>query len=287
MTSDNQIGKGRKYSINCKGALISFEQPKVMGIVNLTPDSFYDGGKNSGEVQILKSVEKHLKEGATFLDFGAVSTKPNAAEVSEEEELKRLLPVLKLVLHEFKDAIISVDTFRSKVAKQAIDAGASLINDISGGDFDENMFQTIRELQVPYVMMHIQGNPQNMQVNPTYKNVLDEVQLKLSQKLQALRLLGVNDVILDPGFGFGKTVEHNYNLLKELEQFHLLNCPILVGVSRKSMINKVLKTLPENALNGTTVANTIALLNGANILRVHDVKEAVEAVKIVTELQNV
>ena len=258
-----------------------------MGIVNLTPDSFFDGGKNSSEFQILKSVERHLTDGANFLDFGAVSTKPNAAEVSEEEELKRLLPALKLVLDEYKDVIISVDTFRSEVAKQAIEAGASIINDISGGDFDKNMFQTIRELQVPYVMMHIEGNPQTMQIKPTYKNVLDEVQFKLSKKLQALRLLGVNDVILDPGFGFGKTVEHNYRLLKELEQFHLLDCPILVGVSRKSMINKVLRTLPENALNGTTVANTIALLNGANILRVHDVKEAVEAVKIVTELQNV
>jgi len=286
MTTDNHFGKGRKYSINCKGGLISFEQPKVMGIVNLTPDSFYDGGKNFTNKQILKSVEQHLTSGATFIDLGAVSTKPGAAEVSQIEESKRLIPTIEMILNEFKDVLISVDTFRSDIAYQAIQAGAALINDISGGDFDEKMFETIHSLQVPYVLMHIQGNPQNMQVNPNYNNVVQEVQLKLSEKLRKLSLLGVNDVILDMGFGFGKTVEHNYKLLKELEQFHLLYCPILVGVSRKSMINKVLKTKPENALNGTTVANTIALLNGANILRVHDTKEAMQAIKIVTELQN-
>ena len=286
MTSDNQFGKGRKYSINCKGALISFEQPKVMGIVNLTPDSFFDGGKNSSEVQILKSVEKHLKDGATFLDFGAVSTKPNAAEVSKEEELKRLLPALKLVLDEYKDAIISVDTYRSEVAKQAIEKGAAIINDISAGLLDEKMLETVAKLQVPYIMMHMKGDPINMQENINYDNVVDSIISFFKLKIQELEKLGFSNIIIDPGFGFGKSINDNYEILKNLKLFKSLGKPIMVGLSRKSMIYKVLNNSPKEALNGTTVVNTLALDKGADILRVHDVKAAVEAVKITTLLKN-
>lgn len=283
MTSTNPIQKPRKYNINCKGRLISFEQPQIMGIVNLTPDSFFDGGTTQQTDKILKKVEQHLTEGATFIDFGAVSTKPNAAEVSLDEELKRLIPAIESCVKNFNDVVISVDTYRSKVSKLAIEAGASLINDISGGDFDAEMFQTIRRLQVPYIAMHIQGNPQTMQNNPTYQNVVVEVLKSLSEKVQKLKLLGVNDIIVDPGFGFGKTVDHNYQLLKNLSNFQVLNVPVLVGVSRKSIINKVLKINPIDALNGTTVLNTLAVLNGAQILRVHDVKQAAETIKLVNQ----
>lgn len=279
--------ESRKYSINCKGQLISFEQPKVMGILNLTPDSFFDGGKLKTDDELLKQAAQFLTDGATFLDIGGVSTKPGAAEVNEEEELKRVIPAIEKIIKEFPEALVSIDTFRAEVAKQAINSGACLINDISGGEFDELMFATVRELQAPYILMHIQGTPQTMQLNPTYKDVVGEVILKLSQKVEKLRYLGINDLIIDPGFGFGKTVEHNYELLKNLREFQFLNTPVLVGISRKSMINKVLNTKPENALNGTTVVNTLALLNGASILRVHDVKEAIEAVKIVAQYQKV
>lgn len=279
--------ESRKYSINCKGQLISFEQPKVMGILNLTPDSFFDGGKLKTDDELLKQAAQFLTDGATFLDIGGVSTKPGAAEVNEEEELKRVIPAIEKIIKEFPEALVSIDTFRAEVAKQAINSGACLINDISGGEFDELMFATVRELQAPYILMHIQGTPQTMQLNPTYKDVVGEVILKLSQKVEKLRYLGINDLIIDPGFGFGKTVEHNNELLKNLREFQFLNTPVLVGISRKSMINKVLNTKPENALNGTTVVNTLALLNGASILRVHDVKEAIEAVKIVAQYQKV
>ena len=258
-----------------------------MGILNLTPDSFFDGGKLKTDDELLKQAAQFLTDGATFLDIGGVSTKPGAAEVNEEEELKRVIPAIEKIIKEFPEALVSIDTFRAEVAKQAINSGACLINDISGGEFDELMFATVRELKAPYILMHIQGTPQTMQLNPTYKDVVGEVILKLSQKVEKLRYLGINDLIIDPGFGFGKTVEHNYELLKNLREFQFLNTPVLVGISRKSMINKVLNTKPENALNGTTVVNTLALLNGASILRVHDVKEAIEAVKIVAQYQKV
>lgn len=271
-------------TINCKGNLIDLSAPKVMGILNITPDSFFDGGSYKNEKDILTKTEKMLSEGATFIDVGAYSSRPGAIHVSEEEELKRILPVIKLLVKEFNDIIISVDTFRSKVAEQTINEGAAIINDISGGEMDENMFNTIAELQVPYIIMHMQGTPQNMQLNPQYENVITEITSFFSEQLFKLKELKVNDVIIDVGFGFGKTIEHNFELLKKLDFFKRLDVPILTGVSRKSMLYKTLNITPKEALNATTVANTIALLNGTNILRVHDVKEAVETVKIVEKL---
>lgn len=267
-------------TINCKGTLIDLSTPKVMGILNITPDSFYDGGKYKNENDILQQVEKMLLEGATFIDIGAYSSRPGAAHISEDEELKRIVPIVTLLVEKFPEIIISIDTFRSKVAEKTIESGAALINDISGGNMDSNMFETIAKLQVPYILMHMQGTPQNMQKNPSYKSVVTDVILFFAKQLFELRKLHVNDVIIDVGFGFGKTVEHNYELLKELQLFKNLEVPVLTGVSRKSMLYKLLDITPKEALNATTVANTIALQNGTQILRVHDVKEAVEAVKI-------
>lgn len=271
--------------INCKGKLVDLSSPKVMGILNITPDSFFDGGKYNAPTQILLQVEKMLSEGATFIDVGAYSSRPGAKHISEEEELNRILPVIQLLTKEFSDIIISADTFRSKIAEQCIDSGASLVNDISAGSLDNNMFKTIAKLQVPYIIMHMQGAPQNMQTNPNYKDIVTEVLFYFSKKIAELRNLGVNDIITDVGFGFGKTLEHNYLLLKNLALFKNLEVPILTGVSRKSMLFKPLNITPKEALNATTSANTIALLNGANILRVHDVKQAIETIKIV-ELLN-
>ncbi|HNW97506.1 MAG TPA: dihydropteroate synthase [Bacteroidales bacterium] len=273
-------------SINCCGKLLILEKPVIMGILNITPDSFYDGGKYSAINNIIEHTKIMIDEGAAIIDIGAVSTKPGAKTVSLSEEKKRLLPVVKLLLKEIPEIIISIDTFRSEIAKAAIEEGACIINDISAGQFDEKMFTTIAKLQVPYIIMHIQGTPENMQVAPHYKNVVQEVLYYFSEKINQLVQLGVNDIIIDPGFGFGKTVEHNYDLLNHLDFFRTLNLPILAGVSRKSMINKVLGTKPESALNGTTVLNTMALMKGANILRVHDVKEAVETVKLFNALKN-
>jgi dihydropteroate synthase len=273
-------------TINCKGKLINLSSPKVMGILNITPDSFYDGGKYKDTNAILQQVEKMLHEGATFIDVGAYSSRPGATDISEEEELTRILPVIELLKTNFEDILISVDTFRSAVAKQAVEAGASMVNDISGGLLDKNMYSTIAELQVPYILMHMAGNPQTMQENPVYQNVVHELIYFFSKKVAELRTLKVNDIILDVGFGFGKTAEHNYELLKNLQLFKALELPILTGLSRKSMLYKLLDTTPENALNATTSAHTIALLNGANILRVHDVKEAMEAIKIVDALRD-
>ncbi len=272
-------------TINCKGNLIDFTTPKVMGILNVTPDSFFDGGKYKNEQAILSQTAKMLADGATFIDVGAYSSKPGAKEVSELEELARIIPVIKLLVRTFPEIIISVDTFRSEVAKQSVQAGAALINDISGGVLDAKMFETVAKLQVPYIMMHMQGTPQNMQLNPVYTDIVKEVILFFATQLAKLRALKVNDVIIDVGFGFGKTTAHNYELLQKLSLFESLEVPILTGVSRKSMLYKLLDILPADALNATTVANTIALLNGTNILRVHDVKQAVEAVKIVKQVQ--
>jgi dihydropteroate synthase len=274
----------KKTTINCKGKILNLQHPIVMGILNITPDSFYDGGKNNSETTVLKKVEQMLVEGASIIDIGATSTKPGAKLVSQEEEILRLLPVLKIVINQFPEIIISIDTFRSYVAEMAIKEGAAIINDVSGGEMDEKMFETIARLNVPYILMHMQGTPQTMQQNPEYKDVVKEIIFILSGKVEKLKQLGVKDIIIDPGFGFGKTVAHNYQLLKNLNCFIFFDLPILVGVSRKSMINKVLNVKPNEALNATSVLNTIALINGVDILRVHDVKEAVEAIKLVEML---
>lgn len=268
-------------TINCKGNLIDFSTPSVMGILNITPDSFYDGGAYKNNKEILLQVSKMLNEGATFIDVGAYSSRPGASHISEDQELLRITPIIQLLVKEFPDIIISVDTFRSKVATETITMGAALINDISGGKMDENMFSTIARLQVPYILMHMQGTPQNMQQHPKYNNITKELVSFFAKQIFALKQLHVHDVIIDVGFGFGKTIVHNYTLLNDLALFKHLDVPILTGISRKSMLYKLLEITPKEALNATSIANTIALLNGSNILRVHDVKEAVEAVKIV------
>ena len=272
-------------TINCKGKLIDLSSPKVMGILNITPDSFYDGGRFKDEVSILNQVDKMLTEGATFIDVGAYSSRPGAKHISEQEELKRIVPVINLLIKKYPEIIISVDTFRSKIAKETIHAGAAIVNDISGGNMDTKMFQTVADLQVPYILMHMLGTPQNMQQNPVYNDVIKDIISFFASKIYTLHELKLNDVIIDVGFGFGKTVNHNYQILKDLELFKILDAPILAGISRKSMLYKTLGVSAKEALNATTSANTIALLNGANILRVHDVKEAVEAVKIVNQLK--
>ena len=269
-------------TINCLGQLIDLISPKVMGILNITPNSFYDGGQYVTKKSILNQVEKMLMEGATFIDLGAYSSKPNAAFVSEEEEIARLLPVVKSVLKHFPDTLLSIDTFRSEVAKVSLDLGAAMINDIAAGNLDEKMFETIAKYQVPYVMMHMKGTPQTMTLLTQYDNIVKEMLFYFSEKITTARSFGINDLVVDPGFGFAKTLEQNYEVLQHLALFQNLELPILVGVSRKSMVYKVLESNAEDALNGTTVLNTIALTKGANILRVHDVKEAVEAAKLFT-----
>ena len=270
-------------TINCKGTLIDLSSPKVMGILNITPDSFFDGGKYKNDTDMLVHVKKMLVDGATFIDVGAYSSKPGAVKISEDQEIKRILPVIDLLIREFPDIIISVDTFRSKVAELSINAGAAIINDISGGNMDENMFKTVAKLQVPYIIMHMLGTPQNMQKKPIYSDITHELISFFSDKIFKLHQLKLNDIIIDVGFGFGKTIDHNFELLKNLSLFKNLDTPVLVGISRKSMLYKTLDISAQEALNATTSANTIALLNGANILRVHDVKEAVEAIKIVNK----
>lgn len=273
-------------TINCKGNLIDLSTPKVMGILNCTPDSFFDGGKYKSESDILHQVEKMLEEGATFIDIGAYSSKPGADFVSEEEELKRILPIVDLILKHFPNTIISVDTFRSKVATKSVENGVVIVNDISAGLLDEKMLETVAKLQVPYIMMHMKGNPQTMQSLTQYDDVVKEMMFYFSERINKARSFGLNDIIIDPGFGFAKTLEQNYEVLQKMEYFNILELPILVGVSRKSMIYKTLENSPQEALNGTSVLNTIALQKGANILRVHDVKEAVECVKLIEKLNN-
>jgi dihydropteroate synthase len=271
-------------TINCLGELIDLSTPKVMGILNVTPNSFYDGGKHSDEKSVISQVEKMLSEGATFIDIGAYSSKPSAEFVSEEEEINRLIPVIKSVLNHFPETLISVDTFRAKVAKAGIENGACIINDISAGSLDTTMMETVAKLQVPYVMMHMKGNPQTMQIMANYDNITKEMLFYFSEKIRQARNIGINDLLIDPGFGFAKTKEQNFEVMNNLELFQMLNLPILVGVSRKSMIYKTLETSADDALNGTTVLNTIALQKGAKILRVHDVKEAIETIKLVSQL---
>lgn len=273
-------------TINCKGQLVDFKEPKVMGILNLTPDSFYDGGKYKDEKSVLNQVEKMIADGATFIDIGGYSSRPGATDISIDEELHRVIPIIELVLKHHPTLLISVDTFRSQVAKKAVEAGAAMVNDISGGDLDSNMLSTIAELQVPYILMHMRGNPQNMAQKTSYDDLIKDIFFELSKKIEHTVKHKINDVLIDPGFGFAKTVEQNFCLLKNLSFFSNLDKPLLVGLSRKSMLWKTLKISAKEALNATTSANTIALLNGANILRVHDVKEASECIKIVTELKN-
>lgn len=272
--------------INCKGHLIDLNRPRVMGILNLTPDSFYDGGKYKSSSEILRKVEKMLNEGATFIDIGAYSSRPGAVHISQDEELKRLLPVLQLVINDFPDALISIDTFRSHVASEALLSGACMINDISAGSLDQDMFSIIAKHQVPYIIMHMVGTPQTMQQNVHYENLIKDIIFYFSQKVFELRKLGVNDIILDPGFGFSKTLDQNFELLQKLELFSGMGLPVLAGLSRKSMLYKLFDLDANRALNATTSANTIALLKGANILRVHDVQEAVETVGIFEKMTN-
>lgn len=265
-------------TINCKGQLIDLSTPKVMGILNITPNSFFDGGKYKSEKELLSQTEIMLTEGATFIDLGGYSSKPNAEFVSEEEELIRIVPVVELILKHFPDTLLSIDTFRSQVAKICIEKGAAIINDISAGSLDEKMLETAAELQVPYVMMHMRGTPQTMQTLTEYENIVKEMLFYFSEKIAKARSFGINDLIIDPGFGFAKKEEQNYEVLQQLELFQMLELPLLVGFSRKSMIYKPLNSSSEEALNGTTVLNTLALTKGASILRVHDVKEAMESV---------
>ncbi|TDO19686.1 dihydropteroate synthase [Pedobacter duraquae] len=271
----------RKTTLNLKGKLIDLERPAVMGILNVTPDSFYDSSRMSGKDAVLSQAEKFLEAGARFIDIGAYSSRPGAADVSLEEELSRIIPAVEAIHQHFPEAILSIDTFRAVVAKNSIEAGAHIINDISGGTLDEAMFQTVADLDVPYILMHMKGNPQNMHLDIAYDNLLLEVVDYFSKKVAQLRALGVKDIILDPGFGFAKKRHHSYELLNHMEDLKIFGLSMLAGVSRKSMIYQELGTTAADALNGTSVLNTIALLKGASILRVHDVKEAMECIKLV------
>lgn len=272
--------------INCKGHLVDLTVPKVMGILNITPDSFYDGGRRETLAAHLKQAEKMLKEGADFIDVGSYSSRPGAKDIQQEEELQRILPVVEALVKEFPEIILSIDTFRSEVAQQCVEAGAAMINDISAGNLDEQMMETVAQLQVPYIMMHMRGNPQTMKDLNEYENLAQDILFYFSEKIDQARELGINDLIIDPGFGFSKNIAQNFELLKKLDLFKNLDLPVLAGLSRKSLIYKTLHTSPEEALNGTTVLNTISLLKGANILRVHDVKEAVECVKLLQHIEN-
>ena len=275
----------RSRTINIKGNLVDFASPLVMGIVNVTPDSFYSDSRKQSEKEIINRVQQILSEGGTIIDIGGQSTAPTSILHTPEEELKRIKPALSIIQREFPDAILSIDTFYSEVAKTAVEEyGVAIINDISGGQIDEKMFTTVAELNVPYILMHMRGTPQTMQQLTNYENFIEEIIFYFSEKIAHLNGLGVNDIIVDPGFGFSKTLEQNYELMAHLKYFHIFETPLLVGISRKSMTYKLLETDANNSLNGTTVLNTYALESGANILRVHDVKQAVECVKITTQL---
>jgi dihydropteroate synthase len=270
-------------NINCKGKLIDISSPKVMGVLNLTPDSFYDGNKFNNEKKILNQVEKMLNDGATFIDIGAYSSRPGATHISEDEEKSRIIGTVELLINEFPDANLSIDTFRSSIADECLNAGASIINDITASKYDSEILKIAHKHNAPYVMMHLKGMPQDMMKQNKYDNLIKDIIYYFSKKIEAARTAKVNDIIIDPGFGFSKNIDQNYDLLKNLGLLKSLDLPILVGLSRKSMIYKLLKTTPELALNGTTSLNTIALLNGAKILRVHDVKEAMECIKITNQ----
>ncbi|NEU09953.1 dihydropteroate synthase [Flavihumibacter sp. R14] len=279
--SDKNTFFHQKSTLNARGTIVDLSSPKVMGIVNITPDSFYDGGKTYTIGKALGQVGRMLEEGAAFIDIGAYSSRPNAEHITAETELERLIPVVQGIVREFPDAILSIDTFRAEVARAAINQGAHIVNDISAGEMDKEMFRTMTDLKVPYILMHMKGTPQTMLNETNYTDLFEEVFDYFVRKTSELQEAGVVDIIIDPGFGFAKTADQSFELLNKLDQFKLLEFPVLAGLSRKSMICKTLETTPDHALNGTTAANTIALLNGAKILRVHDVKAAVEAVKIV------
>ncbi|MCB0564163.1 MAG: dihydropteroate synthase [Phaeodactylibacter sp.] len=274
-----------RLTLNCRGKLLSLEQPVVMGILNVTPDSFYDGGKYTRKDAILHQAEAMLAEGASIIDVGGMSSRPGAEIISVEEELKRVIPAIESLLRRFPDTIFSVDTVQSRVAREAVAAGAAIVNDISAGRFDEQMYEVTGKLGVPYILMHMQGAPENMQQQPVYEDVVREVLDFFIAEVGKLRQAGVKDIILDPGFGFGKAVAHNYRLLREMHVFRILDYPLLAGLSRKSMINKVLGVSPAGALNGTTALHMVALQQGARILRVHDVLPAVETIKLWAQLE--
>lgn len=267
-------------SINCKGKLLTFDRPRIMGILNITPNSFFDGGKHQELTAGLQQAEKLLSEGADILDIGAYSTQPSASFVSEEEELHRMIPFIKAISKEFPEAIVSIDTFRSEVARQSLEEGAHIINDVSGGKLDNKMFETVGRYPAPYILMHMKGTPQTMQQFTQYADLVQEMIDYFSGQIALARQAGIVDVIIDPGFGFSKTLDQNYELLSKLDLFQSLEVPVLSALSRKSMIYKFFKTTPQEALNGTSVLNTISLIKGANLLRVHDVREAVECVEL-------
>jgi dihydropteroate synthase len=271
------------FTLNCKGRLIVIDKPIVMGIINTTPDSFYSGSRLANEKEVLLRAETMIQQGATILDIGGQSTRPGSEQVGAEEELRRVLPAIESIAERFPGVLISIDSFYSKVVRESVMAGAHIVNDVSAGSIDEALLPTVAALKAPYVLMHMKGHPQTMQLNPSYDNVVTEVFDSLNFKISELIKSGINDIIIDPGFGFGKTATHNFKLLKELPFFTQLNKPLLVGLSRKATVYKTLDINPGEALNGTTVLHTIALLNGAHILRVHDVREAMEAVKLVEE----
>ena len=274
------------FTLNCNGKLIDTSTPLVMGVINATPDSFYDGGQYTILESAMNRIEQIVEEGCDIIDIGGMSSKPGAKIIDPQEELKRVLPIISAARIRFPNIPISIDTIHSEVAKSAIEAGANIVNDISGGEVDPKIWDVCIEHSVPYILMHMQGRPENMQDNPTYDDVVFDILNYLKTKVVQLRKRGLKDIILDPGFGFGKTIDQNYSLLKKLSVFKILECPVLIGLSRKSMIYKLLEGTPQSALNGTTAAHMIALMNGAQILRVHDVKEAVECVKIYRQVAN-
>lgn len=276
-----------RLTLNCRGKLLSLQSPLVMGILNVTPDSFFDGGRYTEKEALLRRAGQMLEEGAAILDIGGMSSRPGAELISVDEELRRVIPAIATIHQQFPEAIISIDTIRAKVAEEAVAAGAAIVNDISAGAFDEALYETVARMQVPYILMHMKGSPKTMQVNPDYEDVLQTVLDFFIAEVGKLRELDVRDIILDPGFGFGKTVGHNYQLLRNMHLFKILDLPLLAGLSRKSMINKVLKIKPEDALNGTTALNMIALQQGAKLLRVHDVRPAAEAIRLWQQLEKV
>ena len=273
-------------TIKLKESLLDLSSPMIMGILNVTPDSFYDGGFYDNQKKVLNQVEKMINDGASIIDIGGYSSRPGADNISPEVELTRVLPIVKLIKERFSKILISIDTFRSEVAKQCVENGADIINDISGGSLDSKMFETVAKLNVPYIIMHMRGNPSNMMDKTDYENIIEEMENYFSKKIELAKSFGINDIIIDPGFGFAKTTKQNFDILKNLTSFKKLDKPLLVGVSRKSMIYKTLNLSPIDSLNGSTVLHTISLLKGANILRVHDVKEANECIRLVTELKS-
>jgi len=277
----------RKNTLNLNGRILDLAQPVVMGIINVTPDSFFDGGKYKTDKKVVKRAEEILDQGGTVIDIGAVSTQPGKEGISTKEEIDRLLPAVKAVKKEFPDAFLSIDTYRSWVALKIIEeCGPCIVNDVSGGNFDVHMFDTIGKLDVPYILMHMQGTPLKMQENPVYEDIIRDISLFFTERVKQLTKSGVKDVIIDPGFGFGKLLEHNYELLNRLDSFKVFQLPLMVGMSRKGMIYKLLGTNADEALNGTTVVNTLALMGGADILRVHNVREAVEAIRIMNRVRS-